>query len=303
MVFFTCNGCGSSLKKNQVEKHQHQCRRSQNLSCMDCSKDFYGEDYKSHVKCISEEEKYSAKGWAPKAGQNKNERKQNEWIEMVQNLVNNLGNTDPELSEALQKISQHDNIPRKKPKYMNFVKSILGQRVNPRIVEHTWNLISNALEEKKKAQSQSTGQSNQKNQDEVTEESSGTKRKKDEENVEPANGSKTKRKKGEVTESASAGKSADVSDVCDQTIEDNNAEGRQSAKVKWCTIGKTILRSQDDQELALKKFQKKIIAEYLNRTSSQNNDTSVEVLWAKCLKKLSKNSKFKIHKERIKLVS
>ena len=37
---------------------------------------------------------------------------------MVQNLVNNLGNTDPELSEALQKISQHDNIPRKKPKYM-----------------------------------------------------------------------------------------------------------------------------------------------------------------------------------------
>jgi len=182
------------------------------------------------------------------------------------------------------------------------VKSILGQRVNPRIVEHTWNLISNALEEKKKAQSQSTGQSNQKNQDEVTEESSGTKRKKDEENVQPANGSKTKRRKGEVTESASADKSADVSDVCDQTIEDNNAEGRQS-KVKWCTIGKTILRSQGDQELALKKFQKKIIAEYLNRTSSQNNDTSVEVLWAKCLKKLSKNSKFKIHKERIKLVS
>ena len=39
-------------------------------------------------------------------------------VEMVQNLVNNLGNTDPELSQALQKISQHDNIPRKKPKYL-----------------------------------------------------------------------------------------------------------------------------------------------------------------------------------------
>jgi len=172
--------------------------------------------------------------------------------------------------------------------------------VNPRIVDHTWNLISSALEEKKKVQSQSTGQSNQKSKDEGSQESSGTKRKKDEENVEPANGSKTKRKKNEDTESSEG----NATDACNQTIEDNNAEGQQTSKVKWCTIGKIILRSQDDKELALKKFQKKIIAEYLNRTSSQNNsDTSVEVLWAKCLKKLSKNSKFKIHKERIKLVS
>merc|ERR1712071_564169 len=72
MVFFICNGCGASLKKNNVEKHQtHQCRKSGHLSCMDCSKDFFGEDYKGHVKCISEEEKYSAKGWSAKPNENK----------------------------------------------------------------------------------------------------------------------------------------------------------------------------------------------------------------------------------------
>jgi hypothetical protein len=42
-----------------------------------------GEEYKSHIKCVSEEEKYSAKGFVPKPNQNKNERKQTEWVEMV----------------------------------------------------------------------------------------------------------------------------------------------------------------------------------------------------------------------------
>ena len=39
MVFFTCDACGSSLKKNQVEKHYNsQCRRCAVLTCMDCQK-------------------------------------------------------------------------------------------------------------------------------------------------------------------------------------------------------------------------------------------------------------------------
>ena len=78
---------------------------------------------------------------------------------------------------------------------------------------------------------------------------------------------------------------------------------KQSVKVKWCTIGKTILRAEDDKELSLKKFQKKIIAEYLNRVGNAVADESVEILWCKCQKKLAKNPKFKIQKDRIKLVS
>lgn len=37
---------------------------------------------------------------------------------MVQDLIKNVGNTDEELSNALQRISQYENIPRKKPKFM-----------------------------------------------------------------------------------------------------------------------------------------------------------------------------------------
>jgi len=84
---------------------------------------------------------------------------------------------------------------------------------------------------------------------------------------------------------------------------EDSSDAQASGKVKWNSIAKTILRGQDDKEMQLKKFQKKIIGEYLSRAGNANTDASVEVLWAKCLKKLSKNPKFKIHKERIKLVS
>ena len=36
MVFFICDKCGDSQKKNQVDTHKFQCR-SHSFSCMDCS--------------------------------------------------------------------------------------------------------------------------------------------------------------------------------------------------------------------------------------------------------------------------
>ncbi len=81
MVFFTCNACGSSLKKNQVEKHyRNECRNCSVLSCMDCGKDFYGDEYASHTKCVSEAEKYQ--GAMFKGNANKGDKKQQEWLEV-----------------------------------------------------------------------------------------------------------------------------------------------------------------------------------------------------------------------------
>lgn len=288
MVFFICNGCGSSLKKNNVEKHQaHQCRKSGHLSCMDCSKDFYGDEYKAHVKCISEEEKYSAKGWTAKPNQNKNERKQNEWVSMVQELASSVDKSDPALSRVLQTISQHENIPRKKAKFLNFLKNIFGPRSNPKVADLAWDLMSKALDELREkalkeqqlAKELKEKELNAKAESESQEPQNGCKHKKEAEN-EVKGGKKRKREE-----------------------ENDKEQNGQIARVKWCTIGKTILRSQEDKELSLKKFQKKIVPEYINRMGNGISDTSVEILWSKCLKKLSKNPKFKIHKEHIKLLS
>lgn len=176
------------------------------------------------------------------------------------------------------------------------MKNILGNRVNPRIAEQSWDLISKALEEQKTRQALENKPKPA--EEKAVAEVSSNKRKNDIENEIPVNGNKKSKKDFE--------EKSQVNGSSDQANDTINSEGgeQSSLKVKWCTIGKTILRSQDDKELSLKKFQKKIIAEYLNRVGNAvNADESVEVLWSKCQKKLSKNPKFKIHKEKIKLVS
>jgi hypothetical protein len=167
--------------------------------------------------------------------------------------------------------------------------------VNPKIADQLWDLILKALKEQQAKKNNILGNKKATNQVKAT------KRKNDSENKKPAvNGTCVKRIKKEVET-----KSRD-SDLCCNPVKDTTAvceEAPQSIKVKWNTIGKTILRAQDGNEMSLKKFQKKIIAEYLKRAENTKCAESAEFLWCKCQKKLSKNSKFQIDADKIKLVS
>lgn len=51
---------------------------------MDCGKDFYGDEYASHTKCISEAEKYQGTLFKEtgSGGLGKGEKKQQEWLEV-----------------------------------------------------------------------------------------------------------------------------------------------------------------------------------------------------------------------------
>lgn len=72
MVFFTCGNCGESIKKPAIAKHyMGKCRGPVNVTCVDCFKDFRGNEYEAHIKCVTEEERYAAKGFVPKASSNK----------------------------------------------------------------------------------------------------------------------------------------------------------------------------------------------------------------------------------------
>lgn len=64
MVVFTCQHCGEPVKKPLVSKHyERKCHgRLPDLTCVDCLKDFRGNAYEAHTKCISESERYGAKG-------------------------------------------------------------------------------------------------------------------------------------------------------------------------------------------------------------------------------------------------
>nr|XP_033805195.1 cell growth-regulating nucleolar protein [Geotrypetes seraphini]XP_033805205.1 cell growth-regulating nucleolar protein [Geotrypetes seraphini]XP_033805215.1 cell growth-regulating nucleolar protein [Geotrypetes seraphini] len=141
MVFFTCNACGESLKKAQVEKHVNICRNCQCLSCIDCGKDFWGDDYKNHLKCMSEDQKYGGKGFEAKV--NKGDVKQQQWIQRIHEVMKKPS-ISPNVQNILHQISAYDNIPRKKAKFQNWMKNSLKIH-NQQLQDQVWELFSEAI--------------------------------------------------------------------------------------------------------------------------------------------------------------
>ena len=53
MVSFVCNACQETIKKPKLDQHRQRCFHAQ-FACVDCMKDFYGDEYRTHTQCISE---------------------------------------------------------------------------------------------------------------------------------------------------------------------------------------------------------------------------------------------------------
>ncbi|XP_034291857.1 cell growth-regulating nucleolar protein [Pantherophis guttatus] len=140
MVFFTCNACGEALKKGQVEKHVNMCRNCLCLSCMDCGKDFWDDDYKYHVKCLSEDQKYGGKNYEAKVL--KGDVKQQEWIQKIHEIIKET-NINVKVRDTLQQMYVYDNIPRKKRKFQNWMANSLKIH-NTTLQDQVWDIFSEA---------------------------------------------------------------------------------------------------------------------------------------------------------------
>ena len=123
MVFFICDSCGESVKRGMVPKHMAKCRSCHVLSCVDCLATFAGNEYLQHISCMSEAQRYQGALYRPK--ENKAERLQNEWMLHVQAALAALRRDDAPVGavRALATIASNDNVPRKKKKFINFVKN------------------------------------------------------------------------------------------------------------------------------------------------------------------------------------
>ncbi|KAH8401666.1 hypothetical protein KR009_007214 [Drosophila setifemur] len=157
MVFFTCNICGESAKKPAVEKHyQTRCRgKEKNVSCMDCLKDFFGEDYVAHTKCISEAQKYASQtqGFTSKEPRNKNAQKQDSWMDSIRAILDGSEyQLTPALRAAFQKLQSVDNVPRKKAKFENFVGNCM--RLPRHQATEVWDILEKELNKLKQAKQQ-----------------------------------------------------------------------------------------------------------------------------------------------------
>lgn len=124
------------------------------LTCVDCNKDFWGDAYKEHIKCVTEAERYGGKNF--KAQVFKGEVKQQEWIELLSKIIETQGMA-PRVREVFERMQNFNNVPRKEKPFKNFLQSSMGVR-NPSLAQDVWQTIQKAqqtLQKPKPANKQS----------------------------------------------------------------------------------------------------------------------------------------------------
>lgn len=98
-------------------------------------------------QCVTEAERYSAKGYVAKPDKNKGAQKQEAWTEVLKELAAKK-TFDPATRNALNKIAAQPNVPRKKDKFLNFLKSCM--HIGSPNSDRVWKIIEDGLNEFKK---------------------------------------------------------------------------------------------------------------------------------------------------------
>ncbi|ETE59551.1 Cell growth-regulating nucleolar protein, partial [Ophiophagus hannah] len=357
MVFFTCNACGEALKKGQVEKHVHVCRNCQCLSCMDCGKDFWDDDYKYHVKCLSEDQKYGGKNYEAKVL--KGDVKQQEWIQKIHEIIKET-NINAKVRDILQQMYEYDNIPRKKRKFQNWMANSLKIH-NTTLQDQVWDIFSEATRKEtfetqslkneimpvasEKNITKTEKPKEKKGKKELKEKKSIRKLKAQQENLECLKSEKSRQdlleegskkmlqsdylkkakqeavglvevqRKGngaeaEEAEAEARGKKrknsctkADESPIPTKIMNRSEVEenkDKHQGKFNWKGTITAVLKQAPDNELSIKKLRKKVIAQYYAVTG--DHQKSEEETLALLKKKVSSNPKFRVLKEKVKLL-
>ncbi|XP_015680791.1 cell growth-regulating nucleolar protein [Protobothrops mucrosquamatus] len=357
MVFFTCNACGEALKKGQVEKHLNMCRHCQCLSCMDCGKDFWDDDYKHHVKCLSEDQKYGGKNYEAKVP--KGDVKQQEWIQKIHEIIKE-SNINIKVRDILQQMYAYDNIPRKKHKFQNWMANSLKIH-STTLQDQVWDIFSEAVR-KETLEIQSVkneimpvvSENNvtktekpkeEKSKKELKEKKSIRKLKAQQENLECLKSEKSRRdileegsikmtqsdhlekakqqeaaglakvpRKGRGPEAEEAETQARVKKRKNSCTKDESPiptkitncseveenKDKHQGKFNWKGTIRAVLKQAPDNELSIKKLRKKVISQYYS-TAGDCHRSEEETL-ALFNKKVSSNPKFKVLKEKVKLL-
>ncbi|KRX26102.1 Cell growth-regulating nucleolar protein [Trichinella nelsoni] len=291
MVFFTCNGCGESVKKVQVARHRMRCRRSYVVSCMDCGRDFQGEEYDTHKKCISEEAKYS--GGTIENKETKGELKQQSWIENVQCAIDSVKSSNFKLRQLLETLKSYNNIPRKQVKFENFIKNSLRVR-DVKLIKDAWKAISDT---------QLSSVDNGQNCTNITE-SNGSKFDEQSKNI---------NKKNEIIADSSNHKRKSEDHHLDIEIDDNDGANKvqklnNSEQEEWDTIVgkpkcksviKKILMGQLNKEMKLKKLYKAALLALSDRYLGKYTQEQLIRFIAKAI---TKSSKFMVDGKVVKFV-
>ena len=257
--------------------------------------DFPGDSYKEHTKCISEEEKYSAKGWQPKANANKGAKKQAAWLERLQNLIEDKSHTlDNDIRQVLSIIQGYENIPRKRQKFINFCKNVLSRKFSPFVIDKTWEVFEEVLKDPKSVSTDDNAESGKNSNVAASQNEIGINgRKKRRHSDDKENGDTEEQIKS--VDAVQMFKGTKKSKLDKEYIQDVP----QNTKFDWTDCVTQILDKKGPIKWA--KLKKKVINEYCS-TYPDTFKTRLE-LESKLEKKVKKNKKFKIFNEIISIAT
>jgi cell growth-regulating nucleolar protein len=138
MVFFVCEGCNESLKKNQVDRHAARCKQCYAVTCVDCNQTFPGNEYAQHITCVTEAEKYQKSLYQ---GKTKNKLSpQDLWAATIQEAATNAHTAPSNIRHFVATLAECGNVPRNKNKFMNFAKNSLKLNSVP-VLESIWTFL------------------------------------------------------------------------------------------------------------------------------------------------------------------
>ncbi|CAH8593296.1 unnamed protein product [Heterobilharzia americana] len=137
MVVFVCTQCNATLKKSNARLHLQSSRPCSVVSCVDCHKDFDKSSVDSHCVCISEKEKYD-KARFMESSKNDKSHKQAEWIVKIEDLIKNCKSTKHK--KLLENLRGASNVPKKKKKFQNFMKSKY-RGIPSQTIDEIWGLL------------------------------------------------------------------------------------------------------------------------------------------------------------------
>lgn len=141
MVCFECGRCNETIKKPKLAKHLLYFCRQASVTCIDCNTVFAWDAWEEHTKCISEAQKYQGNLFQAKESQNKNQKKQEGWIERVEEIIEDPSSgIAPETRNLLKKLLGFSNIPRKQKPFCNFAKNSLNMW-DDRKIDLMWQVI------------------------------------------------------------------------------------------------------------------------------------------------------------------
>ena len=254
----------------------------------------------------------------------KGEKKQNVWVNNLRAILAEATDLDGDVRSIVNTIMDHENIPRKQAKFVNFVKNIMRNKARPHSIDKTWELFSQALkpatnEEKNKVEMETDvkkeleleapaekenkikSKKEKKKKKEKAKEQPSEEDTSEKENVQTAaKKKKSKKSKNETVDEEPKNlkrKREEEMDV-DQ-INESEESPEKKVKFDWdMTI--TSLLKQKGSEMKLNKLKKKCVAEYM--AQHEGTHMTEEKVGAKFDKKLKKR-KYRVLKDKVKLIT